>query len=533
MIPGIRKLARDAPTATMTIVFILVVLYPIIRFLFIPWFPGLGPIGGSYAAVSFPFAALINSVQIGLACTLLALPIGLGFAWLFERRCWKGDGALLLALWLVFVTPSYLLTTGWQIVFTQPEIAGGLLAHLFFGEAGIVFLLGLKGVPFATLAARTSWRALGAELTDAARLLIRRPFARCVASLQLLLPSVGAAFAVVFIETIQEFGVPATLGAQIHLPIVTYAIYERLATTPVDFKGAAELSCLLVGLALAVAVFHQWLASRYSGALVHGRRRAPRRSPCSRWEALAAWGALAVLAALGLVVPGTAIVVAAIRPVGRLLPIPWMSLADSAVYAILAAILAVVVVLPLLVRRSARLGWFAAAADAASLGNMAIPGVVLGAAFAIAFNGGGLSLYGSPLLLIIAYVAVQVPMLMRFLRAPIDHLHHNLSDAARVHGLPWLTRIFDIDAPLLGPAIFWGGMMAFGQVFFELPISELLYPPGRPPVAVGLVWLNQNLHYTEEARLALAGIAVTVLVSALMTVAASLALPSLRAGEFA
>jgi iron(III) transport system permease protein len=182
--------------------------------------------------------------------------------------------------------------------------------------------------------------------------------------------------------------------------------------------------------------------------------------------------------------------------------------------------------------RSGR-NWFATAMGTISLGNMAVPGLVLGAAYTIAFNSAWLPLYGTPVLLIIAYVAMQVPMLIRFLQAPIEHLHHSLSDAARLHGLPWAMRVFDIDGPLLAPAFTWGWMMAFGQIFFELPISELLYPAGRAPVAVALVWLNQNLHYTEEARLALAGIAITFLIAGIATTALSLILRSERAGAFA
>ena len=59
------------------------------------------------------------------------------------------------------------MTTGWQIFFNQKAFTHGLLSRWFFSEAGIVFLLALKGLPFATLAARTSWRAIGVELGDA------------------------------------------------------------------------------------------------------------------------------------------------------------------------------------------------------------------------------------------------------------------------------------------------------------------------------------------------------------------------------
>ncbi len=533
VIAALRQFSRQTPGFLLILLFVFLTLYPVARFLLLPLFPSLGPAGGMSLAVSIPVDALVNSVCLGLAGTLLVLPFGVAIAWLFERRLWSGNSVLMAVLWLIFVTPSYLMTTGWQIVFAQPQFSRGALAQLFFSRAGVVFLLAIKGLPFAALAARTSWRALGAEIGDAARLLIKDGWTRRRAVLQLLLPSAGAAFAVVFIESIQEFGIPATLGAQIHLPIITYAIYERLATTPVDFGGAATLSWLLVGLAAIAASIHQFFSARYSGALVHGRRRAVHLVPSSVSGSLLAWLGLAALAMLGIIVPGAAIVAAATSPVGYLFPIPWDSLFYSSIYGVLAALAAVMVAVPMLVHGRSGRNWFATAMGAISLGNMAVPGLVLGAAYTIAFNSAWLPLYGTPLLLIIAYVAMQVPMLIRFLQAPIEHLHHNLSDAARLHGLPWAMRVFDIDGPLLAPAFTWGWMMAFGQIFFELPISELLYPAGRAPVAVALVWLNQNLHYTEEARLALAGIAITFLIAGIATTALSLTLRSERAGAFA
>lgn len=531
MISALKQFVRQTPGLALILIFVALTLYPVARFLLLPAFPSLGPAGGMSLAVSVPADALFNSIRIGLTATFLALPFGVAIAWLFERRRWIGNNLMMAVLWLVFVTPSYLLTTGWQIVFSQPGLDHGMLAHLFFSELGIDFLLAIKGLPFAVLAARTSWHALGSEIGDAARLLIRNPWMRRATVLQLLLPSAGAAFAVVFIESIQEFGIPATLGAQIHLPIVTYAIYERLATTPVDFRGAADLSWLLVGLAAMAALIHQYFGARYSGALVHGRSRAVHPAPCGLIEAFISWLGLAAFALLGIAIPGAAIVGAALFPTGDLFPVPWDSLFYSGIYAVLAALAAVMFALPLLLRQRDRRGWLTEAVGVISLGNMAVPGLVLGAAYTIAFNSDWLPLYGTPLLLIVAYVAMQVPMLIRFLKAPIEHLHQNLSDAARVHGVPWLLRKIDIDGPLLAPAFTWGWMMAFGQIFFELPISELLYPANKEPVAVTLLWLNQNLHYTEEARLALAGIGITFAIACIALGAVSAISHVSSAGE--
>jgi iron(III) transport system permease protein len=411
------------------------------------------------------------------------------------------------------------MTAGWQIVFSRTVLAHNVLAAAFYSQFGIIFLLALKGLPFAVLAARSSWRAIGAELDDAARLLIRSSVFRRLTMLQLLLPAATAAFAVVFVESIQEFGIPATLGAQIHLPIVTYAIYERLATTPVDFAGAALLSWQLVGLALLAVAVQLYAAAHFGGALVHGRRRAHLCPPPSRNEAFLATTGLGALILLGLAVPVGALLLAAVSPeaTAEALPVAWNSVLYSALYGILAASFALAIAAPVLLRQSRGKGRFGQLIGAFSLTNMALPGIVLGAAYLIAFNSGWFTLYGTPFLLVLAYVAVQLPMLLRFLQAPIEHLHRNLSEAARLHALPLATRLLDVEGPLLAPALGWGWTMAFIQVFFELPISELLYPAGRAPVGVALMWLNQSLDYTGEARLALLAMLTVLVIAAAAT----------------
>ena len=72
------------------------------------------------------------------------------------------------------------------------------------------------------------------------------PWRRRVLALRLALPAIAASFTIAAIETIQEFGIPATLGVTSKFPIITYAIYQRLNTTPTDFAGAAALCWWLI-----------------------------------------------------------------------------------------------------------------------------------------------------------------------------------------------------------------------------------------------------------------------------------------------
>ncbi len=520
-IVSVHKARRAAFSSLLFLVFAGLFAYPIARLLLMPWIPALEPVGGigvHASTIGLSADAIVNTIRLGLASTLVAVPLGLGFGWLLERRHWRGKSLFMLTLWLIFLTPSYLLTTGWQIVFSLPMLHHGHLAQLFFGQAGIIALLGLKGLPFACLAARGSWRAIGTEIVDAARIHVAGAWQRHGVLLRLLLPAVGSAFAIVFIESIQEFGIPATLGAQIHLPIITYAIYERLAMTPVDFTHAALLSWTLVVLAAGAASAHFYLGRRFGSALVHGRQRQSVPPGCGRAEGAVAGVAATALFTFGIAMPGAAIIHAALWQIDPYasVPVPWHTLLYSTLYASIAALLAVSVAMLLISGQRRARGGMAHMADAMTLGNMAIPGLVLGAAYIIAFNDSWLPLYGTPTLLVIAYVAAQVPVLVRFLQAPMGQVHASMSDAARLHGMPWVNRVADIQAPLLMSPFLWGWTMAFGQVFFELPISELLYPAGRAPVGVAIVTLNQKLHYTAEARLALAGIALSLAVAGFM-----------------
>ena len=150
--------------------------------------------------------------------------------------------------------------------------------------------------------------------------------------------------------------------------------------------------------------------------------------------------------------------------------------------------------------------------DGLTLGAMAVPGLVLGSAYVIAFNG-WLPLYGSPTLLLGAYVVTHLPVLMRLLDAPLRATHASLTDAARLHGLAWSARLEQIHAPLLLRPMLWAWALAFAGIYFELPLSALLHPAQRPSVGVQLLALDENLRFSSEARLAVAGAIVYLAVT--------------------
>ncbi len=459
--------------------------------------------------------AVGNSLGIAAAATAAALPVGFLLAWLSECRRWRGRGLTELACWLVFLLPSYLLTLGWQTLIERPQWMHTAVADAFFGIGGIVSLLALKGVPFACFAGRATLRAMGAEWDEVAAVFdVGRVRAAAIAA-RALLPAAAASAVVVFAESIQEFGIPATLGARIHLHVMPYDIYTRLATTPADFSGAAGLSVQLAAIAVAAATVHIALHLRFGATLIGARHRARHPVCPRRGVAAAGWLSAAATLVLGFVIPIASLMHQAFGSEPQV-PVPWSSVASSLVYALLGAGLTLAIVMAMLRGGGASrsIPWVTIAMEGFSLAGMAVPGVVLGAAYVFAFNRGPVVLYGTPLLLVIAYSSAVMPMLVRLLRAPLEQIHVALDEAAVVHVADPGRRLLDIALPLRAGPLLWAGFMAFATMVFELPISELLAPPGRTPLAVSIVNLMQGMNDTAAARLGLAGVAVVGLLGA-------------------
>ncbi len=479
------------------------------------WFL-LGAFSSNASSRTISIVAVRNSVLIGVAVSLLSVLPGLTLGWLSDRWVFPLRRLITPIIWLLFLFPSYLLTTGWQIVMDTPWMRGGVWAGYFNGVLGIIFLLTMKGLPFAYFTGLAVWRMLGNDLFDAlATLAVPRVRAARVV-ITLLLPAAAAACVVVFVETIQEFGIPATLGAAIHLPIVTYAIYTQLTSAPPDFRAAALLSLPLVGFAVMAATVQALIYHRRAVALQTRRSKPLARCVRSQSGHFVAALAVCLFAIFGVLIPLAGLAYAAVGGASGTAGdiATWSSLFNSLCYGMLGAALALMGVLAIWPALRERGTWYGQAVNIMTLVNMAIPGVVLGAAYLIAFNGDWLPLYGTPLLLVLAYGAAQVPMLLRLLQVPLSQVPRGLHEAASVHVANHATRLLDVRLPLIAGPLCWGYALAFGAIFFELPISELLYPPGRPPFGVAIVAFNQALDYTQAARLGLAAMGLLFLFGA-------------------
>jgi iron(III) transport system permease protein len=170
----------------------------------------------------------------------------------------------------------------------------------------------------------------------------------------------------------------------------------------------------------------------------------------------------------------------------------------------LAAITAVVTVATAVVVArlitSSRSGVSAKMADFALLGSMALPGIVLAAGYLFAFNlpvAGkiGLDLYETMPLLVMGYIATALPSQSRLLVGPMAQIQSSLLDAARTHGSGAFDAWRRAVGPVLSRTLVWAWLYTFAKTLMELPVSQILYPPGHQPISAGIADLLSNYHY--------------------------------------
>ncbi len=468
---------------------------------------------------------LVDSLTVSLATSLIAVAVGGLLAWGVHRTDLPGRRVWPILIWILLLIPSFLVAQGWEYllqpggVFSQFGLDTGALFNVFYGPLGVVFVLSMTALPFAYITISAALLNLGSEFEEAARVHGAGPVGTARIMVPILAPGLLSAAAIVFAESMSDFGVASTLAAGAHFPVATYVLFEAIDNNPADFGLAAAIGWLLVASAAIPILVQAWALHGRTYAVVSGRTRIPSRTrlgPAARTTATAATILLFVIA-IGAPVVG-ALVASLLKDFGtsfsfealtldsyRQVLFGDLGLAQPLIFSTaLAAIAAVVtVVLGLSVARlltSRGAGRLGRITDLVLLGSVALPGIVLAAGYIFTYNlpgltNIGLSLYETTPLLVMGYVATALPQQARLMVGPVSQLQESLVLAARVHGSSAIGAWGRTVVPVLSRVLLWGALITFAKTLLELPVSQLLYPPGSRPVSVAINFYVSGLHY--------------------------------------
>jgi iron(III) transport system permease protein len=467
----------------------------------------------------------VDSIWVSATTAAVALGLATCVAWLVHRTDIFGRRVWPLAMWALLLMPTYLMANGWEYLL-QPDgvlqrlgIPSSFAYHLIFGPFGVVLVLTMAGLPFAYLVMSAALAGLGQEFEDAARVHGAGRSSTLRAVLPIVLPSMLSAVAIVFAESMSDFGVSSTLAYQSHFPMATYGLFNAIDINPANFGVAAALGWLLVAsAAIPIAIQSRALRGR-SYAVLSGRTRTPTRHRLRPGARAGLTTAVAGLFVVALGVPLFGAVVASLLSSFGQGNISVHALTLSSYRAALAssqflgpmllsnrlaAITAsITVVVGLLMARmltSRRRGRANKVADLMLLGSMALPGIVLAAGYIFAFNLPiasrlGVDLYETLPLLVMGYIATVLPSQSRLMVGPVSQVQDSMMEAARVHGGGLVRSWRRTYVPVLSRTLLWAWLFSFAKILLELPVSQILYPPGQEPISVGIENLLGDYHY--------------------------------------
>jgi iron(III) transport system permease protein len=402
---------------------------------------------------------------------------------------------------------------------------------------GIAWVMGLEHMPLVLLSVATGLATLPRDLIEAARVVgARGPRIVFSVVLPAIMPSVLAGAMLAFVSGVGNFGVPALLGIPGRLTLLTTLIYQRLnGFGPSVLGEVAAISLLLIGLAGAALLLHALLQRRAT----HLDRAAVSGTALQlghwRWPVAAAvWGLLIVVSVL----PLLALVTSALVPaVGVSFGLDTLSFsnfdhllngneavrrafANSGVLAASAALVCVLVALPLSYFAHVRRSRLARALDAVVQAPYAVPGTVLSLGVIIVYLQPlpviGISIYNTIAILLVAYLARFLLLAQRPVSAAIATLDPALDEAGAMVGARALWRMAAIVTPAALPSALAGALLVFMMAFNELTVSALLWSTGNETLGVMVFQLQYEGNSPAAAALATLAVAITLLLAVLL-----------------
>lgn len=445
--------------------------------------------------------AITNTLKVGFLVGILSALIGLLFAYVevYVRMGRFVGGLFKVVSTLPVVSPPFVLSLSMIMLFGKAGIITRFLLGIYdnsvYGFWGIVVVQTLTFFPVCYMMLKGLLKNIDPSLEEAARDMgASRWRVFTSVTLPLLLPGLGNAFLVTFIESIADFANPMIIGGS----------YDTLATTiylqitgSYDKPGAAAMAVVLLCITLLMFVVQKYYLEAKTAATLTGKASRARMLIEDKSVKIP----LTILCALA---AGFVILMYLCVPIGACFPTwgfkffpltgKWFGLVftryhglqafrDSFVLSLISApitaLLSMIISYLVVKRRFKAKGFI----EAVSMLAMAVPGTVLGVGYIRGFAGGVFNtgflqgLYGTGLILIIVFVVRSLPTGTRSGISALRQIDKSIEESAYDMGADSLKVFMTVTLPLIKDSFLSGLVTAFVRSITAISAIILLVTP--------------------------------------------------------
>ncbi len=490
--------------------------------------------------------AMLNSLQLGVAVTLLCLVFALPIAWAVSRTDMPGKTIVRFLVLGAFVTPPYLGAIGW-ILLAGPnagwlnrvwmDLTGaseGLFNIYSFG--GLAFNIALYSFPYLFIFTTAALDLVSSEMEDAANILgagVMRTTFRI--TLPMALPAILGGAIVTFLEAIALFGSPALIAIPARFNVVTTQLLQFFSQ-PIRAEVAAAYAVPLLLITVVLFLLQRQLIRRRGFIALTGKggeRRIMELGPW-RWVLL---GYACFVLTLAVVLPYMMLAEAALSKAwGRGLSLDNLtlhnftyllfehdtaarSILNSFSYAAAAACIAIVLGLSIAYIVSRRLMPLGGLLSFLCMAPFVVPGIVLAIAFYAAYAPPPFALYGTATILILAFATRFLPVGYANADAAIRAINPEMEEAVRILGGGRLLAIRQVMAPLMKRNLIGAWLLVFIPATRELSSAMFLYGPKTRTMSVMLMDMSEEGNFEHLAALGFLMLASTLVIVAIASAA--------------
>lgn len=437
-------------------------------------------------------AAIANTLEIGVAATLVTTGLAVPFAFALARLPIPGKSAILAMASLPLILPSFVsayalvLLLGRSGIVTHWLQSWGVGFGSIYGKGGIIVVYALTLYPYVLLPTIAAFKAVDVSMEEAAQGLGSSP-RRTVwtVTLPIVMPAILAGGLLVLIETLENFGVPFVLAED--MPIFAVEAFKLfIGETAPNPSSAGVLGVLLILTTAAVLLIQRRFLSARRFAT--NARQTPPLLRIGRGLQASATVYCWTIVILALVPFFSIVVLSFLEFRGPVLH-PHFSLDNFSVlfgrhlrplfntliFATSAAVCVTLVGVPIGYVVTRYRNGMASLLDVVATLPFAVAGTVLAIGFIVSFNAGPLALTGGPLILILAYSVRKLPFAVRSSSAIVHQIDASLEEASISLGRSPLQTFLRIVVPLMMGGILSGMVLSWVTVASELSATVVLY----------------------------------------------------------
>ncbi len=448
-----------------------------------------------------------NTIALTFSVVVVAAVVGVSLAWLVERTDVAGRKSLRWILAMPLAVPSYVGALVYITIFGPRGLVDDQLVSWFgsgasgvlpevFGFWGAGFILTLFTFPYIFLLTSAALRSMNASTEEAARSLGQTGFRMLrKVTLPLLRPAIAAGSLLVALHILADFGVVSMM----RFDTFTSAIYTEL-TARFSRERAAMLSLALVILTLSILYAESRMRGRAKYYQTTGTWRRPSIRSLGKWK----WAAniyISVILFLSLFLPLALLAVWGFQGLGEAGVGATLTAGaiNSFVVSAGAATLAVIIAAPVAFLAIRYVGPISSNLYRLTQTGYSLPGVIVALSIIFIFINFIPSLYGTIVVLFVAYVILFIPESLQSTSSAISQISPNLEEASRSLGRGTFRTFKDVTLPLILPGVAAGWVLVFLSALKELPATLILRPIGFDTLPVHLWTEASEGFYTLAA----------------------------------